>query len=193
MKLGFDYDGVVADSSQLKASLAMELYGLHIPPDKFHFHILHEKGVLTTAQYAELTEMIYHRRPVAARMVPVWNAIKYIRLLLLDVSHSVTVITSRDPEASLIAEEWTLSQHVRPKLVGVGPGNSKAEVLAGFDVYVDDDVSKLASLVGVVRHLFLLSWPYNAHEDVSGIARRVASWDDLYEAIQALELEGSQQ
>lgn len=193
MKLGFDYDGVVANSSQLKSVVALELYGLVIPPDKFHFHLLRREGFLTADQYATLTELIYHSRPMATRMLPVWNAIKYLRLLLLDVGHSVTVVTSRDPEATLIAEEWTLSQHVRPKFLGVGPGNSKADVLAGFDVYVDDDVTKLRSLVGVVRHLFLLSWPYNAHEDESGIAQRVSSWDELYEAIQALELQGSQQ
>lgn len=57
----------------------------------------------------------------------------------------------------------------------------------GLDLYVDDDFDKLEPLVGVVPHLFLFSWGYNAHEEVGTIAKRVASREGLYYAIKHLE------
>ncbi|HLC39014.1 MAG TPA: hypothetical protein VJJ80_02755 [Patescibacteria group bacterium] len=53
-------------------------------------------------------------------------------------------------------------------------------------IYIDDDIDKLAPLVGIVPYLFLFSWPYNLAEDERNIAKRIFSWQEFYREIQQL-------
>ncbi|MEK7660150.1 MAG: hypothetical protein AAB343_03020 [Patescibacteria group bacterium] len=48
MKIGIDFDGVVADCGRLKTLGAKELYGVDIAPEKFKKEIVVGEGILTS-------------------------------------------------------------------------------------------------------------------------------------------------
>ena len=185
MKIGLDFDGVVSDWGKLKSDGAKKLYGVEIPPTKFKKEIVVGEKYLTTEQYGELQKIIYRTREIGFLMEPVDGVLHFLPRLVAD-GHTVLVVTSRGEVELEIAKDWSTRQGLRLNFVGVGYGNSKASAANGLDFYVDDDLDKLEPLVGVVPHRYLFSWGYNAHVEVGDVARRLASWEELYRTIQTL-------
>lgn len=185
MKIGLDFDGVISNCGKLKSDGAKKLYEVDIPPAKFKKGIVVGEKLLTAGQYRELQKIIYGTREFGFLMEPVDGVLHYLPRLVAD-GHTVLTITSRGEVGLEIPKEWSTRQGLQLDFVGVGYNNSKAGAAAGLDVYVDDDLDKLEPLVGIVPHRFLFSWGYNAHVDVGTIANRVASWGELYRAIQVL-------
>jgi len=185
MKIGLDFDGVISDCGKLKSDGAKKLYGVDIPPAKFKKEIVVGEKHLTMEQYRELQKIIYGTREIGFLMEPVDGVLHFLPRLVAD-GHTVLVVTSRGEVELEIAKEWSTRQGLQLDFVGVGYGNSKANAANGLDFYIDDDLDKLEPLVGVVPHRYLFSWGYNAHVDVGEVAKRVASWEELYRTIQTL-------
>src|SRR3989344_6119641 len=185
MRIGLDFDGVISDCGKLKSDGAKKLYGVDIPPAKFKKEIVVGEKHLTAEQYRELQKSIYGTKELGFLMELVDGAHYYISQLVAD-GHTVLVVTSRGEVELEIAKEWSIRQGLQLNFVGVGYGNSKADAASGLDFYVDDDLDKLEPLVGVVPHRFLFSWGYNAHVEVGNVAKRVASWKELYGIITKL-------
>lgn len=185
MKIGLDFDGVISDCGKLKSDGARKLYGVDIPSAKFKKEIVVGEKHLTAGQYRELQKIIYGTRKMGFLMEPVEGVLHCIPQLYAD-GHTVLIVTSRGEVELEIAKERSTRQGLQLDFVGVGYGNSKAGAAAGLDLYVDDDLDKLEPLVGVVPHRFLFSWGYNAHVDIGSVAKRVASWEELYGIIQVL-------
>lgn len=185
MKIGLDFDGVISDCGKLKSDGAKKLYGVDIPPAKFKKEIVVGEKHLTIEQYRELQKIIYETREIGLLMEPVSGVPDFLPRLVAD-GHTVLVVTSRDEVGLEIAKEWSLQQGFQLNFVGVGYGNSKVNAANGLDFYIDDDLDKLEPLVGVVPHRFLFSWGYNAHVEVGDVAKRLASWEELYRTIQTL-------
>lgn len=187
MKIGLDFDGVIANCGQLKSDGAKKLYGVEIPPEKFHKEIVVGENYLTLDQYQKLQKIIYgtRAREIGLLMEPVAGVLSFLPRLIVD-GHSVMVVTSRGEAELDIASEWSFSQGLRLDFIGVGRKENKARFVGGLDFYVDDDLDKLKPLVGIVPHLFLFSWGYNAHIDTGSIAKRLGSWEKMYNIISVL-------
>lgn len=185
MRIGIDFDGVIANCGHLKALGAQELFGVTIPQEKFKKEIVVGEGILTLEQYRTLQHKIYGTREIGLRMEPVPGVLEYTHQLIAE-GHKITVVTSRSHNELDIAWEWSLRQGLTFNFVGVGYGNSKADAARGLTCYIDDDLDKLEPLRDIVPHRFLFSWGYNVHEDARDIARRIHSWGEFYEAIQRL-------
>lgn len=185
MKIGLDFDGVISDCGKLKSDGAKKLYGIDIPSARFKKEIVVGEKHLTMHQYRELQRAVYGTREIGFLMEPVAGVLHFVPQLIAD-GHTVLVVTSRDKVELEIAKEWSARQGLQLNFVSVGYGNSKASAANGPDLYVDDDLDKLESLVDVVPHRYLFSWGYNAHVEVGEVAKRVVSWEELYRIIQAL-------
>lgn len=185
MKIGLDFDGVISNCGQLKSDGAKNLYGKNIPLEKFKKEIVVGEKHLTMEQYRELQKIVYGTREAGLLMEPVDGMTQYLPRLVAE-GHRVLVITSRGEAELEIAKEWSVQQGLQLDFVGVGYGNSKAGAAAGLDFYVDDDLDKLEPLIGVVPHLFLFSWGYNAHVEAGSVAKRIGSWAELYQTIQRI-------
>lgn len=185
MKIGLDFDGVISDCGKLKSDGSKKLYGVDIPPAKFKKEIVVGEKYLTMEQYRELQKTIYGTREIGFLMEPVDGVLHFLPRIIAD-GHTVLVVTSRGEVELEIAKEWSTRQGLQLDFIGVGYGNSKANAANGLDFYVDDDLEKLESLVGVVPHRFLFSWGYNAHVEIGDVAKRIASWEELYNTIQTL-------
>jgi len=184
MRIGLDFDGVISDCGQLKSDGAKRLFGVNIPASKFKKEIVVGEGLLTLEQYRELQQQIYGVREFGLLMKPVNGVFHFLPRLIAD-GHTIIVVTSRGETETKIAEEWSVQHGFRLNFVSVG-NKSKSDAVSGCDVYIDDDMDKLEQIVGVVQHLFLFSWDYNAHIVVGTIAKRIESWKKFFHVIQTL-------
>ncbi len=187
MRIGLDFDGVIADASQLKSEGVKRLYGLDIPPGQCKKELVINAGLLTDEQYRQLQKAIYETREFGFLMNPVDGVLEYLPKLISQ-GHDIVVITSRGTNeiAIAIAQEWCASYGLELNFIGVDYRDTKANAAAGLDVYIDDDFDKLEPLVGLVPNLFLMSWDYNKHIDAGALARRVSSWKQFYQITQKL-------
>lgn len=176
MKIGLDFDGVIADSHPLKSVIAKQMFGVDIPPDKFFKEYIVEAG-LSIDQYKKVKENLYFNDHDIS---PIKDA--PIRIsLLLEQGHDIKIITSRTGETLEKAKNLLKKYNLNLPVVGVGYGVSKVPASEGLDVFIDDDIEKLIPLAGVVKHLLLFSSPYknNKYKDVIC----VKSWNDIYKYI----------
>jgi hypothetical protein len=179
MKIGLDFDGVISNNGKFKSDVAKKLYDLDILPDKFKKDFVIGEGYFNYIQYQYFQKIIYGTREFGFLMEPVEGSLNFIPQLL-DLGHSVSVVTSRTGMGLKIAEEWSILQGLCLDFTGVGYGLSKAMFCRGLDVFIDDDIDKLLQLKDVVPNRYLFSWGYNNHVDTEGVARRVHSWEEFF-------------
>lgn len=180
MKIGLDFDGVIADSSELKVLGARELYNIDIPVGQFKKEIVvKEKRYLTPEEYERLQDYIYTSHSLGLSMKIVEGADAYIEKLI-DSGYLFKIITSRSGRALEIAKEWLSKNNFKLDIEGVGHGFSKANACKGLDLYIDDDLEKLIDLVNVVPNRWIFSWEYNLETDDERITKRVNSWEDIF-------------
>jgi uncharacterized HAD superfamily protein len=186
MRIGLDFDGVFTDLSDLKARGARKLFGVDIPEEIMHKHIILRKGLLTDKQYDELQKFIA-KSDFGHTMRPVIGMQPHVKKLLRE-GYDLKIITSRDGKAIEIAREWLAKKNLDIEVIGIGPGKSKASFARELklDVFVDDDLFKIEPLCGIVPHRILFSWPYNSHIQESSYVKRVSTWADLYRELNIL-------
>lgn len=183
MRIGLDFDDVIAHSHILKSIIVKDLYGIEIEASRFRREFV-VGSLLTNEQYLNAVRKVFlGEYPVPA--VP--GAIESINLLKKE-GHSLKIITSRSVKGGELrpAMDWLKENSIQLPVVGVGYGNSKAEACAGLDLFVDDDPAKLHELVGIVPHLLFFCWPHNQHEHEPRVATRVYSWNDALHYINRL-------
>lgn len=185
LKIGLDFDGVIADCGKLKSDAALRLYGLDIPPGKFKKEIVVGEGLLTEPQYRDLQVQIYGTRELGFLMELV-SGVDVYAPKLVEEGHTLQIVTARGDKELAIAREWSDMRGLRLEMMNVPYGQTKAAIAAGCHVFVDDDLDKLAPLVGVVPHNYLFNWEYNLAVDTAGVAKRVYSWAHLYQQVQLL-------
>lgn len=190
MKIGLDFDGVIADTGKLKSVLAKKLYGLELSSARFKKEFVIKKKLLSLEKYRELQDVIYGNKKMIDLMEPVEDALYFIDRLIRE-GHSILVITSREKASLEMAKKWLekcrLSDKSGVSLIGVGIKNTKVRAAKGLDVYLDDDFDKLEPLVKVVPHLFLFSWSFNQHIDEKNVALRITNWRDFYSKVKQID------
>ncbi|MCX6703255.1 MAG: hypothetical protein NTV02_01010 [Candidatus Zambryskibacteria bacterium] len=182
MKIGLDFDGVIADSLAAKVTAAREMFAVSIPPDLCERKLIMQHQLLTEEQYDEVNRRVFSGRGVAIEEIH--QACLYIQILQAH-RYNIRVVTSRSNSDRTLAcaLEWLRVKNQTLKVSGVGYKKSKVDACRGLDVFVDDDLEKLVPLVGTVNHLLLFSSPTNRdHEMPSGI-HRVDNWWELYNYI----------
>lgn len=182
MKIGIDFDGVIADTQKLKEEIAWELFQCKLPSHLAKESLVVEHGLMTKEQYRELMSHVAAKKDIGLRMTPLAGAIEAIGRLQSD-GHDLAIITSREGDEVAVANAWCRTQSLSLPIISVGYGNSKAEVARGYHAYIDDDFHKLALLQGIVPHLYLYHADCNEDDDEKNIATRIYSWNEFYKQI----------
>jgi hypothetical protein len=182
MKIGLDFDGVIADCAKLKVQAAQKIWGVDIPVHRFKREFIVQDGIATHEQYDIFLEKVFVSPEFSLDMDPVPHALDYIHKIL-SLGHEVRVITSRSGPALERAQEWSKKFNLDLHFTGVGYKQSKAPACEGLDIYVDDDIDKLEELLSIVPQRLLLSWDYNQHIPNSNSAQRIDSWHEIYNFI----------
>ncbi|MBP7831499.1 MAG: hypothetical protein KA028_00565 [Candidatus Pacebacteria bacterium] len=186
MKIGLDFDGVIADCGKLKKLGAEQMFGVSIPEEKFKKEIVVGEGLLTLEQYRTLQKKIYGTRELGLQATAVPDAIDFIRKLQAD-GHDLFIITSRATDEELgIAKEWATINNLDIPFYGCKESKLPTCQELGIEIFVDDDLDKLISVAPAVKHLFLFSWGYNEDIDEHSTAIRIYDWPELYSKIKTL-------
>lgn len=178
LRIGVDFDGVIADCTELKLEQARTLYRTEIPPHRAKEYMVVEDGIMTREEYRALMKIVCGTRDIGLRMAEVGDCIEHLSALR-DNGHQLVMITSRDGDDLVIAKEWLAVRKMDLDIVSVGYGKDKVQAANGLDVYIDDDLIKLKPLVGLVPHLFLYSQAHNASHEIPPNIRRVDSWEEF--------------
>lgn len=179
MRIGLDYDGVITDSRAQKHDLALARYGVEVPTPVFKWaHAVHG-GLLTPDQYRDVQHIVHTDRE-ANQGSPLLDGLReYLPRIM--ARHCTAIVTARDGDALRWARYRLEREGLNIRSVGVGHGRSKRDATRGLDVFVDDDLDKLADLE--VPHRFLFTHEYNLHETLPEGIVRAYSWADLYRKI----------
>lgn len=183
LQIGLDFDGVICDSGLLKQLGAKRLYGIDIPHEHTTGASIISRGILTREQYDRLQTEVYDSKAYLQEMKEVSEAFRFIRCLQRE-GHDVRIVTARyDDDRESNARTW-LSLHDLSIPLSIVKGKcNKPAHCQGLDVYIDDEVSNLQNLEGIVPHRYLYSWDYNEHLIVPRGIERVSSWKAFYEKI----------
>lgn len=184
MKIGLDFDGVIADSELMKQRLAKELYGVDIP-----LHLLNRQGVvasgkLTEEEYDDLQDQAYGTRKYSLQILPI-EGMKPV-LIELQKNHELVIVTSRDERKSAIAQEWLTNQGLTITIRSVGRKNEKTSFCKDVDVFIDNDLYKLEPLIGVVKHLYHFN-PYSEEQILPPGIINVPDWKTFAQEIITLK------
>lgn len=180
LKLGLDFDGVIANSAPLKALAAKKLFNITVSAEDCKRETILKKGIMTAKQYDSIQDLAYWDPELGMTMQPIPEALLYLEKLQED-GHKIIVITARTSGSIDIAQEWLSKQGVHLEFWGVGRGSKlHAAQKWGIEVFLDDDPKKLEPLSGVVQQLFLMSCGYNLEYETNDTITRVASWSEFY-------------
>lgn len=177
-KIGFDFDGVIADTTTLKQRLAKELYGVSIPEDKCKEYMVLKENYLNKEQYRALMALVCGDPEIGIQASEIPGSIATIRVLQ-QRGDQIKIVTSRSGAEVDVIHAWLAERGLSLECESVGYGNDKVAAVEGFDVYVDDDLPKLLPLIGRIPVLILFSQPHNKLVTVPDAITRVYSWDEL--------------
>jgi len=154
MKIGLDFDGVIADGATLKSVVLRTEHGIKIEPDLCKRKHTLEKGLVSEWVYEEMLCRVYENPIMHARIKPLPGAVEAIHWLQSQ-GHALKIITARNPPAAKNVRPWLEQHGLKLDFVCVGRFGEKTEEARGCDAMVDDDFVHLHPLKGVVPHLYL--------------------------------------
>ena len=178
-RLGFDIDGVVADTMEAFIRLAREEYGIHtILPDHITEFEVEECLDINPCIITSIFDRLL-QEPVAAGLQPMKNAVPVLREF---AEHSpLTFITAR-PEREPV-EEWlteVLGADIfhSSKLIAMGDHDNKAQYIlnAGLSHFIDDRAETCLQLKesGITPMVYEQPWNRGKH-----LFQTVSDWHDI--------------
>ena len=181
LRIGLDFDGVIADSMKIKARVANELFGQKIYWGDFKREIVVGHW-LTEEEYNTVNELTYRSWQYGKLIEPVAGA-KFSIAWFKNLGYDLLIVTSRSGKIFDVAEQWLEREKLNLiPIIGIGYKKNKAPILSAWsaDIYIDDDLDKLLPLVGLIENLFLFSWPYNQHEILPPEIKRIENgWEEF--------------
>jgi hypothetical protein len=145
--IALDYDGVIADTNQIKSDWIAENLGLDVPPwlcDRTEC-----VPIIGLENYNRMSPIVYGRE-ASLRAQPVPGALEAVRAL--QRTYRLIIVTARTTEQIQWTREWLRQQRVEDAfgdILSSSGGIAKAEIVRqiGAIALIEDDV----------RHL--LKWP----------------------------------
>ncbi|MEI6379125.1 MAG: hypothetical protein WCO55_05685 [Candidatus Falkowbacteria bacterium] len=187
-KLGLDIHGVILDDGLLKSRIAELLYQIEIAPvDCTTQIVVREKKLLTLEQYTELQRYVYHIDFIGHQMPLLYGAKEFITRFARDFK--LIVVTSNYGRSLKLSYE-ILQRHGLLQYLEIhhaGPGETKADVAChlGLDAYVDDDLHKLQTLIGLVPNLYLFGNNRELPDNYAHFATRIDSYYHLSQTLRS--------
>jgi len=182
LKIGLDFDGVVANTPRLTSEIAAQKFGIYLPDNGLNIDYCLKKG-FTEKSYRQLQEIVYS----SYNLRPVMGAIKYIRQLI-ENNQDLMIVSYREKRESKIIKHF-LDQHDFDLDYICTDNRPKSQFCEKqkLDVFFDDRLEHLLDLSDNVKYLFLFAKPYNKEEQESHRVKVVHSWREFYEKLGELK------
>lgn len=175
-KIGLDFDGVIANTNEVKIRLVEEMYGIKLPLYLAKEKLSVASGIITSEQYSDAVNRLYNT-DLTLDARPVSGACEVIQQLKKD--YDVSIVTSRREKSVEIVRQWCENNGITEiQIIGTNL-LPKTQYLGGYYCFVDDDLDKLKPLFGTVKNLFLFSWEYNQSDSLPIDVKRVLGWNEI--------------
>ncbi|MBU0674404.1 MAG: hypothetical protein KJ950_07165 [Proteobacteria bacterium] len=167
--IGFDIDGVVADTMEAFIRIAADQYNLTVPPHQLTEFMAEDCLDMDPAIIEEIFHTLLHH-PLAAQLRPMPGAIT----VLTEFSQTtrLTFITARpdpDPIAEWLEHHLGSQVYSRCRLIATGDHNAKAPHIRSMDLryFIDDRVETchlLAEEPDITPIVFDQPWNNGRHQ-----------------------------
>lgn len=177
----FDFDGVIADTDDLKYTVAKDL-GFVSCTNACPKKSLSE---LSPTEISNVNQCVYSDPAMILRLKPKDDAIETIGWLQKQ-GVLCQVVTSREGCHHNSLKEWFAKFELAIHIECVGVGKNKTPFLEYSKVFVDNRINNLLPAIGCVRYLFYMSdTSTNLLKENSDIVT-VYNWQDLKDKLQTL-------
>lgn len=179
MRVGLDFSGVVINSDAAKIVTARRFLGVELHPDNTLYTAAGTP--ISPEMRASLLSLLFCTSQLLSAP-PIPGAVEYISKLQ-SRGAKITVISNINHAGVPFAKQWLRMHGIRDvEFVSVGIGMPKSAWLEHhFDVFVDDKLSGLTNIEGVVPRRILFSHPYNAAVVLPVGIERANGWRQAYE------------
>ncbi len=169
LRIGIDFDGVIAYGSALKRAYIKEKFGFYCSnPSKFH-------SGLTKEQYTEMIAELYNTSKYLK--TPEINGAKNYLKKLKKEGHKVFIITLRTDSEIKYTKQWLQQHNISEfeEIINTNNGpKSEACKKINLDLFIDDYPTMLEELKGIVPNIIIFN-PENPE-----------SWDNIFPEIEKL-------
>lgn len=154
-RIAFDFDGVIADTNQIKSEWISRHLGLSVP--KWKCDLTNCISIIGEKHYKEMT-IYLHRREMTIKTNPVNGSLRYI--LSLSQNNQLYIITNRTHERIEWIKEWLENFNIASKIKNIysSHNNFKLKIADALSIYalLDDDIRhfKINSKFKVIKYLF---------------------------------------
>ena len=182
--LAFDYDGVIANTNQIKSEWIPEHLGREVPP--WQCARTRCVPIIGLAAYERMSKEVYGRE-ASLRARPIPGAIEGIRAL--SRTHRLVIVTARDEGRIQWTREWLRGAGIARCFADIrsSAGASKPDIVAelGALSLVDDDARHLRGAPEVRFARLLFAQGTDPNEVEPGITV-VPDWPALVSALSGL-------
>lgn len=187
LRIGVDFDDVIANSIQLKKEIAKELFDYDLNPEHSTSWTFH-KSSLSPEQYGQIKKKAYlERMPHLQEKADA----KEVLTKLFNEGHEIYIITNRSDETSAQAQTWLLNHGFHfNKFINVNE-KKKAPVCRRYaiDILIDDNYSEFRYLNSEQTRFFLFSSAANEDIETEPHLKRIGSWRELYDQLKTASIQ----
>lgn len=182
-KLGFDFDGVIADTAHAFLTIAKEKHGYTIHKDDItDFDIENCTAMSKELIYSIFTEIMMDS--ISTGVKPMTGAVKTLSELSLYAP--ITIITARpntDPIHAWLNQFFHKDVTRNTQVIAMGDHDDKVRYVKdqGLEYFIDDraDTCQMMADVGLQSIVFDHPWNRGRHQ-----LPMVKNWDDISQLIQ---------
>lgn len=184
LRIGVDFDGVVAKTGELQQYVAKELFGKQIPPTCRSRNAVYEGG-LTLEEYKIVSDEACGNSKYLSHLKEQPNAQKTL-MNLIKRGFSLEIITAREGKELDFAQRWLKQNEIYVPLKTTLKGENKLFACNGLDVYVEDMPYQIDILRKVVPKILLFNTYDNQESNlieserkqVNGI-EKISNWSQF--------------
>lgn len=178
IKLSFDFDNVISDSSSALCQIIYEIFDIKVRPEDFTEYGI-EKCLGFSKEQCQVVIDEFCTVEQTCKLKPISGAIDFI-LDWHELGHNINVITTRKNEEPL---HLFFEKYLPDICINVYSANPKTSLIKelGITHFVDDHPEIVLQLANEGICPIVYSHPYNLNlgRRLEKLALRVFNWDDM--------------
>ena len=184
VRIGVDFDGVVANTGGLQRYVARELFGKDISPS-CHYSTSVREGNLTEDEARIVFNESYQNQKYLTNLKEQPNA-KRTLMNLINSGIPLEIITSREEKEFDFVQKWLKQNGIYVPVKSTLNGEDKTKACNGLDIYVEDIPYQISALKEVVPRIVLFNGYDNKNsvltkeeeKQIEGI-ERISDWNQF--------------
>lgn len=181
MKIGFDFDGVIANTARKKMEISAQKYGVYVDIKNYNHKGFIDAG-MSEKQYESLNRDVYSEYDIR----PVQGCLTYLRKIIEDGHNTLIRSYRKINPGDKIMKNFLINHGLIIEDYMCTDNKPKSRFCSNLDFFIDDRVYHLIELKNSAKNLFLFDAPYNRDEKLTNGILRVKGWSNLYSLVRKI-------